>query len=105
MPRNQTTGRLPLFFVVSLMTFALTACDLMGMAHRPPTPLTKLQLVPTTVQAETLSCDKRPTPPDIGATQADVAVYVREVTSWGDECEAKLADVREILRPSQEVTE
>ena len=67
---------------------------------RPPTPLTKLQLVPTTVQVETLTCSKRPQAPDVGATQADVAVYVREVTAWGDECEAKLADVREILRGS-----
>jgi hypothetical protein len=74
----------------------------MGVAHRPPTPLTKIQLVPTTVRVETLNCNTRPHPPDIGATQADVAVYVREVTAWGDECEAKLADVRELLRPSQE---
>lgn len=105
MPRSQKTALSLRFFVVSLTTFALTACDLMGMAHRPPTPLTKIQVERMTAPVETLTCSKRPTAPAEGATQADVAVYVREVTSWGDECEAKLADVRELLRPSQEVTQ
>jgi hypothetical protein len=33
-----------------------------------------------------------------------VAAYLREVVAWGDTCEQRLADVRELLRPSQEGT-
>ena len=102
MPQSQMMDRWRLFCVVSLTTFALTACDLMGVATRPPTPLTKIQLVPTTVPVETLTCSDPPAVPAPGATQADVAVYVREVTAWGEECKSKLADVSEMLRPSQE---
>lgn len=100
MLHRQKMARLPLFFVVSLTTSALTACDLMGVATRPPTPLTKIQLVPTTVPVETLTCSDPPAVPAPGATQADVAVYVREVTAWGEECKSKLASVSEMLRGS-----
>ena len=104
MLRNPKTDQLLRFCAASLMTFALTACDLLGvdLATRPPTPLTKIQLVPTTVQVETMTCSDAPAVPAPGATQADVAVYVREVTAWGEECKSKLADVSEMLRPSQE---
>ena len=105
MPQNRKMARLPQCFAVSLTTFALTACDLMGLATRPPTPLTRIQVERPQLRAESLTCSNRPPTPDEGATQADVAVYVREVTAWGDNCQAKLADVRELLRPTQEVTQ
>ena len=102
MPRNLMMARLRLFCAVSLMTFALTTCDLLGMdlASRPPTPLTKIQLVPTTVRAETLTCSSAPAVPAPGATQADVAVYARELEAARADCAAKLADVSEMLRGS-----
>ena len=104
MPRNQMTGLWPLFFVVSLMTFALTACDMLPTrATLPPTQLVKVQKVTPEITGTNLLCPLRPLPPEEG-TQADVAIYVREVVAWGDECESKLADIREILRPAQEVT-
>lgn len=106
MPRSQKMDRLRLFFAASLTTFALTACDPWAeIATRSPTLLTRIQVERPEIKAENLQCNRRPQPPDIGGTQADVAVYVREVTAWGDECEAKLADVRELLRPTQEGTQ
>ena len=104
MPRNLMTGLWPLFFAVSLMTFALTACDRFpSLATQPPTQLVKVQLKRPEITGTNLLCSLRPLPPEEG-TQADVAAYVREVVAWGDECESKLADIREILRPAQEVT-
>ena len=100
MPRHMTTPLLLRFCAVSLTTFALAGCDLLGIATRPPTLLTRVLMVQPEIDPESLSCPQRPQPPDAGGTQADVAVYLREAIAWGDSCEAKLADLREILRPS-----
>lgn len=105
MPRNQTTARLRLCCAVSLMTFALAGCDQWAtmLATRPPAQLVKLQVERPQINQSSLLCPPRPLPPE-GGTQADVAVYLRTLEAWGRDCEAKLADVREILRPTQEVT-
>ena len=99
MPHNQTMARSALFFVASLMTLGLTACDQTWLATQPPTPLVRLQVERPPVDPSQLQCQSRPQPPKAG-TQADVAVYVRELDAWGAECESKLADVREMLRPT-----
>ena len=100
MLRNLTTARLRLCCAVSLTTFALTACD-RWQATRPPTLLTRLQVERPEVNQASLLCRPKPLPPEAG-TQADVAVYVRELEAFGADCSSKLADVREILRPTLE---
>ena len=105
MPLNRSMGRLPLFFVMSLTTFALTACDpFLTLATQPPTVLTQVQLERPQIDPASLQCSQRPQPPDAGAMQSDVAVYVREMSSAYDDCASKLADVEKMLRPTQEVT-
>ena len=94
------TARWRRCFAVSLTTFALMGCDPWWMATRPPTQLIQVERTP--INPVSLTCRERPLPPENG-TQADVAAYLRELEAWGAECEAKLADLREILRPSQEV--
>lgn len=101
MPQRISTAPWPLFFVMSLTIFALAACDLQELATRPPTLLTKIQLERQEINPASLLCRPKPLPPEDGATQADVAVYLRELEAFGTDCSAKLADVREILRPSQ----
>ena len=82
----------------------LTGCEWAGMATRPPTVLTQIQVERPQVNLADLHCPQRPPPPKSG-TQRDVAIYLLEVAAWMDTCQAKLAEMREILRPSQEVTQ
>lgn len=93
----------PLTTALSLLCCAilLTACDLMGMAHRPPTVLTQIKVERQQVNLADLHCPPRPLPPEAG-TQRDVSAYLEQVVAWMDTCQAKLAEVSEILRPSQE---
>lgn len=106
MPPSRSMAPLLRFCAMSSMICALAACDLMPeMATRPPTVLTRVQLERQEISPATLLCRPKPLPPEEGATQADVAVYLRELEAFGTDCSAKLADVREILRPSQEVTQ
>lgn len=100
-----------LMTVLSLLSFAmlLTGCDLMGMAHRPPTVLaptvvTKIKVERPAISLADMDCPMLPRPPE-GGTQLDVAIFIVERDAWAQACKAKLADVREILRPGQEVTE
>lgn len=46
-----------------------------------------------------LHCPQRPLPPEAG-TQRDVAIYLVELGGWMETCQAKLAEVRELLKPS-----
>ena len=46
-----------------------------------------------------LHCPERPRPPEAG-TQRDVAIYLLELAAWMETCQAKLAEVRELLRPA-----
>lgn len=82
---------------------SLTACGWFSPeATRPPTVLIK-----TETQAQPLltspTCRQRPNAPaPETATQRDVALFLRELNEWGEECEAKLAEVSEMLRPTQD---
>lgn len=62
--------------------------------------LTQIQVERLQVPEDKLRCATRPEPPAVGATQRSVAWYLAELHSWGQECEARLAELREILRPS-----
>ena len=92
-----TTAPWLLFCLVSL-----TGCAWFNpQATRPPTVLTKIQVESPPISSS-LSCPPRPTPPaPETATQRDVAAYLRELAAWGEDCEAKLAEVREALRGTQ----
>lgn len=104
MRRLLMTGLWPLFFLASL-----TAC---APTLQPPTVLTRIQVERLQVPETKLRCQTRPEPPAeksfIGPTgietkplkQSHVAWYLAELHAWGEGCEAKLAEVRELLRPS-----
>ena len=78
---------------------SLTACGWMGVATREPTVLTKPILLDQPLSALP-TCPPRPLPPGPDATQRDVAAYVRELSAWGEACEAKVAEVAQLLRPT-----
>ena len=98
MPQSLTMAPWRLFFVGSLTTFALTACN-PPWATRPPTVLTQIQVERQPINQADLVCPPRPLPPE-GGTQQDVATYFRELIAWGETCQAKLAEVSEMLRPA-----
>ena len=78
---------------------SLTACEMMGLATRPPTVITKIQLERSPISVR-LACPPRPLPPQAETvTQRDVAAYLSEVIAWGEQCQAKLAELREALTP------
>jgi len=90
-----------LLMTVPLLLFCatlLTACS-PPWATRPPTVLTQIQVERQPVNLSDLHCPERPRPPEAG-TQRDVAIYLLELAAWMETCQAKLAEVRELLRPA-----
>ena len=80
---------------------SLTACEMMGLVTRPPTVITKIQLERSPISAH-LACPPRPLPPQAETvTQRDVAAYLSEVIAWGEQCQAKLAEMDEVLKAAQ----
>lgn len=79
---------------------SLTSCEMMGMASRPPTVITKIQLERSPISS-LQACPERPQPPPANATQRDVAAYLRELIAWGEDCQARLAEVAEALKGAQ----
>ena len=93
MLRKRMTAPLLLFCAT-----LLTACN-PPWATRPPTVLTQIQVERQPVNLSDLHCPERPRPPESG-TQRDVAIFLLELAAWMETCQAKLAEVRELLRPA-----
>lgn len=91
---------------LTLSSVCLTACDLMGVAHRPPTVLTQIQVEPQPVLEASLTCPPKPAPPPkptAGNTMSKPAAsFLADRLAWGEDCEAKLAEAREQLRGPQQ---
>lgn len=65
--------------------------------------MTKLpERPPILLQPEKLTCpERRPRVPNPAtATQKTVAAFLERYEAWGDGCDSRWAEVREILRPS-----
>lgn len=75
---------------------SLTAC----VGSTPPQLLTRVEVVRPEVPVNKLFCASEPAPPAEGTTQRGVAWYLRELQSWGKDCEARVAELRALLRPS-----
>lgn len=86
------TALLPLFLLASL-----TGC--VGTTPKPQV-ITKIQIERPHLPANKLYCQSRPEPPARGKTQKAVAWYAAQLHAWGEDCEARLAEVREIVRPT-----
>ncbi len=88
--RLQAMTALSLLFSAGL----LTACA----AATPPPPrlITSLERVPVSVPAPLLTCEPAPAPPSTG-TQRQVASYVVDLWSAGQDCRDKLGQVRGIV--------
>ena len=59
-------------------------------------------LPPLLIQPQRLECpESRPRVPDPAtATQRDVSKFLERYEAWGDGCDVRWAELREILRPS-----
>lgn len=79
------------------LAVSLTAC--VG-STTPPQLLTRVQVVRPEVPVNKLYCASEPAPPIDGITQRGVAWYLRELVAWGRNCEARVAELRALLRPS-----
>ena len=77
----------------------LTGCDLMGMAHRPPTVLTQIQVERQPVNLANFQCPEMPRPPKAG-TQLDVALFIVDQDAWMHACLAEVEEMKESLRPA-----
>ena len=79
----------------------LTGCDLMGMAHRPPTVLTQIKVERQPVNLSEFQCPEMPRPPK-AVTQLDVAIFIVDQDAWMHACAAEVEEMKEALRPSTE---
>lgn len=95
--------RLPLMTALLLvfLSSCLTAC-----VHDTPKPqvITKIQIERPKLPANKLYCRTRPEPPakpESGRTMSKAAAwYFALLEAWGEDCEAKLAEVRDVLQPA-----
>lgn len=88
MPRKLMTALLPLFSLA-----LLSACG------ASETVVTRVETVRVTVPASLLDCPEAPIPPaGEGLTQADIAVYLTDLTEAHGACRLQLEAIRSLMQ-------
>lgn len=77
-------------WTVLLSGLCLTACD----------TLTEVRVVRQEIPASLLRCRPRPVVPVL-STDADLALWIEDEISAGEDCRSRLARVRELVEPAE----
>lgn len=78
---------------------ALISCALLTGCGSGAPSLVKTELVRQTIPPALLRCDDEPEPPAGVISQRDIALFLIDLASAGDDCRGKLAAIGKLVTP------